>query len=143
MSENLFPLLTKLLKVSSKLKQTKIPEERRSATLDLFVKSVLSNENETRKHEGMPPPERCLHQHISFICVKSYCCEYEPTSLRVISYRFRGALSRKPTVQRVHCGRTSIYQIVRDIQLQTKAAKRHFCFLDSQRTLSSFSLGIV
>ena len=80
MSENLFPLLTKLLKVSSKLKQTKIPEERRSATLDLFVKSVLSNENETRKHEGMPLPERCLHQHISFICVKSYCCEYEPTS---------------------------------------------------------------
>ena len=50
MSENLFPLLTKMLKDSSKLKQTKMLEERHSATLDFLVKLVLSNENETRKH---------------------------------------------------------------------------------------------
>ena len=42
MSENLFPLLEKMLKDSSKQKQTKMLEERRSATLDIceigFVK---------------------------------------------------------------------------------------------------------
>ena len=51
MSENVFPLLlNEDAKDSSKMKQTKMLEERRSGTLDLLVKSVLSNKNETRKH---------------------------------------------------------------------------------------------
>ena len=83
MSENLFPLLKKMLKDSSKQKQTKMLEERRSATLDIceigFVKRKTKQENMKECH-----CQKDVCTSTFFICEKSYGYEYQPTSLRVI-----------------------------------------------------------